>query len=202
MLFAQLPASAASVGRAVAAFDNARPAKSETAWGRLVADAVRDAAKADVALVHAGVLQRGTLNEGAVDDAQIAALLSFPEDEIAVVRLTGAQLRAAFERAASAYPTASPAMLHVAGIDARFNANAPTGKRVLSLRVNRQPVADGAAFRVAMPISLAQGASGYHSIWNSDSVQRTKISLRGAIAAFVRARGDVAPDASPRFAAQ
>ena len=196
------PVFAMPVGRATAPIENARPAKTETAWGRLAADAVRDAARADVAWVHAGVLQRGTLAAGAVEDKNIAALLAFPDDEIATLKLNGAQLRAALERAASSHPTASPAMLHVSGIDAAFNADAPAGKRLVSLRTQSGAVRDADVFQVAMPISLAQGGAGYFAIWDGAPSQRARVSLRAAIANRFRAGGDIAPDETPRFRAQ
>lgn len=129
-------------------------------------------------------------------------MLAFPDDAVAQMQLSGAQLRAALERAASAYPTASPAMLHVSGIQARFAPGAPAGQRVTSLLVNGREAAATAQFSVAMPASLADGGAGYFSIWNGAQARRLKVTLRDSIAAYTAGRGTVSPDETTRFGPQ
>jgi len=131
-----LPLWAAPVGTATADFDNERPNKHETAWGRLVGDALRRAAKSDIAVIDAGSLQRGTLKAGPIEAADLGALLVFGDDDVVTLTITGAQLRAALERAAQAYPDASPAFLHSSGLQAQFNAQAPINRRVTLVRVD------------------------------------------------------------------
>jgi hypothetical protein len=193
------PAMAASVGRSSAPIENARPAKTETAWGRLCADALRESAKTDVALVPASVLQKGTLDEGPIEREELGALLAFPDDSVAVMQLSGAQLRAALERAVSAAPTASPAFLQVSGVRARFDANAPAGQRVFGVRVNGAEAGDKTMFSVAMPASLADGGAGYFSIWNGAPANRLKTSLRESLISYISSRGTISPDNAVRF---
>jgi hypothetical protein len=76
---------------------------------------LKSSARADLALVNAGALNRGTLAEGDINADAIATLLAFPDDEVVTLTITGAQLRAALERAVQAYPTGSSAWLHGAG---------------------------------------------------------------------------------------
>jgi 2',3'-cyclic-nucleotide 2'-phosphodiesterase (5'-nucleotidase family) len=196
---------AAPVGRASAAFDNARPDKSETAWGRLVADALKSSVRADLALVNAGALNRGTLAEGDINSDAIATLLAFPDDEIVTLTITGAQLRAALERAVQAYPTASSAWLHGSGFAATFNTQASTNRRITLVRVNGREVQDDDSFSVAMPISLAKGGAGYFTIWNdpgAKSAKRSGTSLSEAVMQYIRGRGTVSPDDTARLAPQ
>ena len=56
-------AAAKTIARADADFDNADPGRSETAWGRLVADAMKSASGADFALLSAASLAPGTLKK-------------------------------------------------------------------------------------------------------------------------------------------
>lgn len=191
----------APAGKAAADFDNARPDKAETAWGRFVADTLKSSANSDLALVNAGVLRKGTLKAGAIQNDDLRALLAFPDDEIVTMKISGAQLRAALERAAQAYPTGSPAFLHLSGLTANFNAQAPINRRITLVRVGGREVKDADAFSVAMPISLAEGGAGYYTIWKGQT-QKSGVSLGDALAKAVRAQGTISPDATARFAAQ
>ncbi len=198
-------AQAAPVGRASATFDNARPDRGETAWGRLVADALKSSARADLALVNAGALNRGTLAEGDINPDAIAALLAFPDDEVVTLTITGAQLRAALERAVQAYPTGSSAWLHGAGFTAEFNTQASTNRRITMVRVRGREVQDDDSFSVAMPISLAKGGAGYFTIWNdpgAKNAKRSGTSLSEAVTQHIRGRGTVSPESGARLAPQ
>ena len=161
LLASSWAAQAAPVGRATADFDNARPDKSETAWGRLVADALREETHADIALVNAGALKKGTLKAGTIQQADVDALLSFGADETVTMSISGAQFKAALERAVAAFPTGSPSFLHGSGFVATFNPQAPANRRIVDLRVAGQVVGDAQTFVAAMPVALAEGSGGY-----------------------------------------
>jgi 2',3'-cyclic-nucleotide 2'-phosphodiesterase (5'-nucleotidase family) len=195
-------AFAAPAGKAMGPFDNTRPDKTETVWGRLVADSLRATAKTDMAIVHAGVLQRGTLAAGPVEAAQVNALFAFPEDDVVTMKISGAQLRAALERAVQAYPTGSAAMLHLSGLEANFNAQAPINRRITLVRVAGKEVKDGDTFTVALPVSLAEGGAGYYTIWNNRNTTKTGVSLGAAVVNYIKAQTTVTPDREPRFALQ
>ncbi len=195
-------AMAAPLGRATADFENARPQKNETEFGRLVADALRNATRTDIALVNAGALKPGTLKEGSIETPQINALLTFPGDGVATVTLSGEQLRAALERAVQAYPTGSTAFLHGSGFNATYNTQAPTNQRLTMLRINGREVQNGDSITVAMPAPLAEGGSGYFTIWKADSAQRSNLRLGKVIADWITSQGNISPDATPRLAPQ
>ncbi|MBV9470505.1 MAG: 5'-nucleotidase C-terminal domain-containing protein [Abitibacteriaceae bacterium] len=192
----------AAIGKATAAFDNERPDRGETAWGRLVADAVRNTAHSDIALVNAGTLKRGTLKAGKIEATDIDALLSFGDDAVVTLNITGAQVRAALNRAAQAYPTGSTAYLHGSGFVAHFNPQGPNNQRVTQIQVQGRDLADTATVSVAMPVSLAQGADGYFRVWKDQGSQRSGATVRSAITDFIQARGDISPDNNPRFGPQ
>jgi len=193
------PVLAQPVGRAAADILNLKPNRQETPWGRIVADAVQSAGKSDLAVINAGALRAGTLQAGEVENADIAALLSFGEDNIVTLSLSGAQIRAALERAASAYPTGSPAFLHCAGLVATFDASAPAGKRVTSITVAGRALDDANTYATAMPVSLAEGAAGYFNIWSGAQARPSRVSLEDAIADYFRDKKEILPPNSARF---
>lgn len=192
-------ALAQSVGKAKADFPNLKPNRQETPWGRLVADAIQSAGNADMAVINAGALRSGTLEAGPVENEDVASLLSFGEDDVVTLTLSGAQVRAALERAASAYPTGSPAFLHCAGAVARFDTNAPSGKRVTSIKIKGGNLDDQASYLVAMPVSLSEGAAGYFNIWSGAQAKASNRSLQNAIAGYIRDKGEVSPEVEARF---
>lgn len=195
-------AFAAPLGRASSDFENARPQRSETAFGRLVADALRASTGADVALVNAGALKPGVLKAGEISTPQINALLAFPNDDVATIAITGAQLRAALERAVQAFPTGSTAFLHGSGFTASFNTQAPTNERLTMLRINGREVQSDDSLSVAMPTPLVAGNSGYFTIWPNAHPNRTETSLSEAIGNYIKAQGTIAPDNLTRLAPQ
>ncbi len=195
-----LAVRAQPVGRAVADFPNLRANKGETPFGRLVADAILARSGADCALVNAGALRSGTLGAGPIDSGDLEALLSFSEDDISTLSLSGAQLKAALERGASVYPTGSPAFLQVAGLRARFNSDLPPGKRVSGVSIRGKALDEGATYSVAMPSSLAEGAAGFFNIWNGAQKKATGANLIQDLNGFIGDKGDISPDANARFA--
>ena len=192
-------ALAQTLGRATSDFSNLRPNKSETAFGRLAADALRATGKADVALINAGALRPGTLESGDIERDDLVKLLAFGEDKVVSVVLTGTQLHAALERAASVYPTASPAFLQVAGLTAALNPDAAVGSRVTRVMVGGNALQDAKTYRAAMPVSLAQGAAGYFNIWNGAQSSPTDVQMIDALGGYIRGQKEVAPESQTRF---
>lgn len=193
---------AAPLGRATADFDNLHPQRSETAFGRLVADALLDASGAEIALVNAGTFKSGTLKSGDIHESQLNALLAFPEDQVAVITMSGAQLRAALERAVQAYPTGSTAFLHGAGFTASFNTQATLNSRLIMLRINGREVQNTDSIRAAMPLPLAQGGNGYFTIWADAAIERTDRSIAQTLAGWIRKQSTISPDRIARFVPQ
>lgn len=195
-------AAAKVIARADADFDNAELGRSETAWGRLAADAMKSASGADVALLNAASLAPGTLKKGAIHAADLDALLAYPDDAIVVRQVTGAQLRAALELAIKDFPNDSPRFLHVAGISATFDGDA-TRARLFDVKVNGRTLQDGDVFRAAMPISLSQGAGGYFTVWGKpEGDAKTVGALNDVIANYAAKRGHIAPDRAARIVAR
>lgn len=195
-LITALPSQAA-LGRATADFDNGKPNKSETAWGRLTTDALRAASGSDVALINAGALRSGTLRSGAIEQEAIDALLNFGDDDIVTLTVTGAQLREALERAVREYPTADVAFLHGSGLNVSFNGRGGP-PRIVSVRVGGREVGAGDSVRVAMPVSLANDA--YFNVWNNAQRQSTRVKVRQAVANYITQRKTISPDGAARIA--
>jgi len=193
------PVRADPIGTATADFGDLRPGKGETAFGRLVADAVRFAGKSDIGFVNAGALRSGDLPAGPVDSDDLDALLTYGDDGVAVLTLSGAQIRAALERAAGVYPTSSPAFLDCSGLTATFAPAEVAGGRVGDIRIKGRVIGDQDTFSASMPVSLAEGAAGYFNIWSGTESKEPGVDLRDAVSAYFRAHDPVAPADDCRF---
>lgn len=157
--------------------------------GQAVADALRDAAHSDGGFVAAGLLKASTQKDN------LAAFVQFPTDEIMVVKLSGAQLKQAFERALSVHPLPNTSFLQISGFEVSFNGSAPIGGRVKSVTAFGSPIDNARTYTVAMPAMLGRGGFGYFKIWDKANITQT---LPGATLESVL-RGKSAADSSPRW---
>lgn len=146
--------------------------KIETAVGDLVADAVRAYVKSDVALIAASELKTkdSAIAAGKVSESDLTDLVSYNDDPLAVLQLTGAQLKQALEKAVSIYPQSNLGFLQVSGVKFAFDSRKDTGERVSSVIVGGAELDNARTYTVAVTNSMANGALGYWKVWDKDSV--------------------------------
>lgn len=174
---------------------NKDAAKVETAVGDLVADAIREATDSNIAFVAASDLKQKNdpIAAGTVTSADIAGLISYPEDPLAKVQLTGKAVRQALEKAISIYPHPNLGFIQVSGISFTFDPKKSTGQRVTSITVGGSPISDTATYTIGMTNSLANGALGYWKVWSKDDVKQryTETSITQAITNYLRAHSRI-----------
>ncbi|HMS56945.1 MAG TPA: 5'-nucleotidase [Fimbriimonadaceae bacterium] len=144
-----------------------RPGVTGTSAGQSIADAIRSAANTDGAFFPAGSMKDSFSTDN------LASAVQYPADEIVIVRLTGSEIRQAFERSLSLYPQDNTSFLQVAGFDIEFSASGEPGKRVLNVRVNGGDLNEKGSYSIAMPSSLGRGGSGYFKIWDKVKITGT-----------------------------
>lgn len=134
-----------------------------TSVGQSVADAIRSTTGADIALVPAGLVLAGSSSE-------LSARMQYPTDSVAVLKLTGRQIRQGLERGVSIYPTLNPAFLYGSGITYSFDPRAKADARLRSVRVGSAELVDGNEYTVAMPGNIAKGGLGFFTIWDKKAI--------------------------------
>lgn len=183
----------------------------ETSFGDLAADALREVREADVAVVAAisFIRTEGSLDRGPVTAERVSSLLANPDEMWALCKLTGAQLRAALEHSVSSAPLPNTAFLQVsAGLQFEYAPAAPRGQRVLSVRVGFNDLDAAATYRVAMPLSLAKGGSGYFKIIRKEDILKQgdpkdpAQTLAATIVEYATKKGTVSPTGFGRITAQ
>jgi 2',3'-cyclic-nucleotide 2'-phosphodiesterase (5'-nucleotidase family) len=183
---------AAVVGHVDARLTAGPSRERETNFGDFVADAVRDAAHADVALVNGGNL-RGDLGPGDVTLGDVETALPFA-NEIVVLRLRGAQLREAFDYCAREKVGAG-GFLQLAGGAVTL---AP-GVGAREINVGGKPLDDGAEYAVALPDFLAAGGDGYAMFASVPAAEHTGAMITDVVVEALRTGASVPAEPAGRI---
>jgi 5'-nucleotidase len=149
---------AAPVGALAETLDDLGSLERETALGDLVADAFREAAGAEAALVPGSSL-RAPLPAGPLTRRHVVAVLPFG-NRVVTVEMTGAALRSVLERGLSSVGRRTGSLLQVAGMTLSADPSAPEGRRLTTVRVGDAPLRDDAVYRVAVSSHVANGGDG------------------------------------------
>lgn len=130
----------------------------ESALGNIIADAQRDAAKADFALTNPGGIRTG-IPVGPVTWGQLFAVQPFG-NQLVVVILTGRQLAAVLER--QWQDGHEPRFLQISGFSYEWDATAARGQRVVTVATpNGTPLAAERTYRVVVNSYMASGGDGF-----------------------------------------
>lgn len=189
---------------ATAPISSENAGKQETGFGDLIADALLDASGADIAFVAAVSLKPGAIPAGPITEEQVSSLLQNPGEVWAVSKLTGAQVVAALENSLSRLPGTSSGFLQVAGITVTYSPDGPRNGRVQSVSVGAAPLDEQKTYRVAMPLSLAKGGSGYFVVFSASMIEGdpSTQSILDATTSMLTGMGAVTYDGRERLIAQ
>lgn len=189
-----------AVGTATAALDgdHDRLRSRETALGNLVADAVRAAAGADVALLNGGAIRAG-VPAGAVTLGALYDALPFDSWVISFA-LTGGELRQALETGVSRLPARDGRFPQVSGLSFVLDPRRPAGSRVGAVTVGGAPLDEGRRYVVATNDFLAAGGDGYTVFTGREPIYNDASRyLRDVLADWWRRAGTITPAVEGRI---
>ncbi|MGE0239911.1 MAG: bifunctional UDP-sugar hydrolase/5'-nucleotidase [Parvibaculaceae bacterium] len=175
---------------------------AEAAMGNLVADALREAVKADVAITNGGGL-RGNKEYPAghaVTRKDVLTELPFGNRTMKL-QVTGATLLAALENGFSEIEDGGGRFPQVSGLVVEYDPKKPKGARVVAVEVNGQPLDANARYMLATNDFMANGGDGYVMFREA----RPLLTVRDAklmandVMAYVTARKTVAPKVEGRI---
>jgi len=163
----------------VSPLGNRSAGKSETGLGDLVTDSIRSALGTNVSFVTASELKpkEPSFDVGNIDHSDVTPLISYPDDPLAIVELTGTKLREALEKSVSMFPQPNLGFLQVSGLSFKFDARKAAGQRVTRVLIGESEIRPDAIYTVAMSNSLANGALGYWKVWSKDAIRRKVADL-------------------------
>ena len=171
----------------------------ETNLGNLVADALREAAGTEVAVVNAGGIRLDdVLRPGPVHSRDVHAILLF-DNAIARLRVTGAQLREVLDLAVG--QAGKGAFLQVSGLRVRYDASKPAGSRLIEVRVGDRPLDPSARYTLATADFLAAGEDGYTVLQAAERLPDAgpPLTLTQVTMDWIKRRGEIAPHVEGRL---
>jgi len=133
----------------------------ETNLGDFVADIIRERLESDVAVVNGGAIRSNrTVPPGPLTKRDVHSLLPFT-DVVLKLEMRGRDLRAALEHGLAQADRAGGGFLQLSGVRLVWDPGLPAGRRIVDASVGNRPLADDAAYTVAVPSYLVRGGDGF-----------------------------------------
>lgn len=135
--------------------------QQEAALGNYIADVMRSAVQADVAITNGGGIRTNALfPAGAIRRRNAFSWLPFG-NVVVKVAIRGSAIRAALENGVSQWDQVGGRFPQVSGLRYAFNPTRPVGSRITEVRVGDRPLEDDAMYTVATNDFMARGGDGY-----------------------------------------
>ena len=158
---------AAAVGKTAVALDSRRSTvrSRESNIGNLIADAMRQATGADIALTNGGGIRGNRTYEAGATLTRKDILGELPFGNVTVViSLSGADLWAALENAVSRLEDKAGRFAQVSGMTFVYDPVKPKGSRIVSATVGGKAFDRAASYTVATNDYIARGGDGYSAL--------------------------------------
>jgi len=149
----------------------------ESALNNMIADALRDASGAQIALENVGGI-RATLGRGPITRGAVFDIIPF-QNTLVTMNLTGLQLRHLLNRR----------VLAVSGVRVSWDTTRPRGSQLVSVTLpGGEPIQDAVQYTIAVNDFMAAGGDGLVELTQGTSSRDTGILLRDAIASYLKKR--------------
>ncbi len=134
----------------------------ESTFGNLVADSMREATGADIAITNGGGIRADKIYEPGTELKRRDILSELPFGNVTVVvEMNGALIKDALENGVSRVEETAGRFPQVSGLTFTFDATAEPGSRVTEISVDGAPIDDTATFTVATNDYMLSGGDGY-----------------------------------------
>ena len=168
----------------------------ETNLGNLITDAMRQSTGADIAFTNGGGI-RASIDEGDITFEEI--ITSFPfTNTLAVIEVTGAELKAALEHGVDAYPEQAGHFPHVSGMTYKFDAGKEVGSRIVEVTVGGEALDPAKTYRLVTNDFLAAGGDGYSMFTGKTFVAEGGL-LSDVLIDYVKEETEVSPAVEGRI---
>lgn len=137
----------------------------ESAMGNLIADAMRDATGADVAIMNGGGIRADRTYDAGTKLTRRDILTELPFGNVTVLtEIPGSQLLGALENGVSQVEKGAGRFAQVSGVTFAYDASAEPGARVSEVMVGGQPLNPDALYKVAVNDYILGGGDGYDAL--------------------------------------
>ena len=137
----------------------------ESAMGNLIADAIRSATGADIALVNGGGVRGDTTYDAGRMLTRRDILTELPFGNVTILtELPGSQVLAALENGVSQFEKGAGRFLQLSGASIVFDPSAPTGSRIVEALIGGAPLDLDKVYKVAANEYILDGGDGFTSL--------------------------------------
>ena len=177
----------------------------ETAMGNLIADAMRKAVGADIAITNGGGIRGNKVYAEGSQLTRRDILTELPfGNKTLLLEVDGAMVKAALENGVSKVEDSQGRFPHVSGLTFSYDKSKPAGSRVTAIMIGGKPLDESAKFKLAANDYIAGGGDGYRML------RKAKILLgdldgklmANDVMAYIRAAGSVEAKVEGRIIAQ
>ena len=152
-----------TVGRTEIALDARRNIlrSQETGVGDLIADVMREAVGADVALINGGGIRGDrVLPPGPLTRRDVYTLLPFT-NAVMKIEITGLALRQSLEHSLAQADNQGGGFLQVSGVQVSYDGRRAGGGRIVAVEIGGKALDPNARYTVAIPTYVANGGDGH-----------------------------------------
>ncbi|WP_368905129.1 bifunctional UDP-sugar hydrolase/5'-nucleotidase [Taklimakanibacter lacteus] len=193
-----------AIGTTTTALDSRRATvrTGEAAMGNLVADALREAVNADVAITNGGGLRGNKEYPAGHALTRKDVLTELPfGNRTMKLQVSGATLLAALENGFSEIEDGGGRFPQVSGLKVEYDAGKPKGQRVVAVEANGKPLDVNAKYTLATNDFMANGGDGYVVFREAKpllTVRDAKL-MANDLMAYVTARKTISPSVEGRI---
>ena len=174
----------------------------EAAIGNLIADAMRAATGADIAITNGGGIRGNTVYAPGTTlrRRDIQTELPFGNKTI-VLQVSGADLHAALENGVGGVTVGAGRFPHVSGMAYRFDPSKPPGARIADVTVGGEPLDRARTYRVATNDFMGRGGDGYSMLVDAPRLIDSASGklLAAQVIEAIEAAGEIAPQLEGRI---
>ncbi|MHA1151194.1 MAG: bifunctional metallophosphatase/5'-nucleotidase [Alphaproteobacteria bacterium] len=178
---------------------------AETNFGNLIADAMRAAVGAEVAITNGGGIRGDRTYEAGAMLTRKDVLTELPFGNVTVlIELSGADLLAALENGVSEVENKAGRFPQVSGLSFVYDSAAPKGSRITEIAVGGKLLEPGRLYTVATNDFMQRGGDGYAALKKGKALidaSGGKLMATGVMD-YIAAKGTVTPEVEGRIRAK
>jgi 5'-nucleotidase / UDP-sugar diphosphatase len=174
----------------------------ESNFGNLVADAIREAVGAEVAITNGGGIRGDRTYAPGTVLTRKDVLSELPFGNVTVlVELTGADLLAALENGVSQVEHGAGRFPQVSGMSYSYDPAAPAGSRIVEAKVAGEPLDAARIYKVATNDYLLEGGDGYAALAKGKALIDTSggTLMASMVMDYIASKDTIAPAVEGRI---
>lgn len=184
------------IGKTESALDSRRNVvrTQESAMGNLIADAMREAARTDIAIINGGGIRGDKQYAAGQDITRRDILTELPFGNMTVsTKVTGKQVWDALENGFSHLEDGGGRFPQVSGLVVTADKSKPAGSRVVSVMVGDKPLDAAASYALATNDFMLNGGDGYTALASGKVILSAEAGklMANDVLVFIKSQGGV-----------